>query len=171
KETTDSTKPMNYNQGHRHPPGIHRTDESWTIIGVEKRPLPPNSKRPDSYSTSNPRTRASRQSAAINKCDEWVKNREQDLGGPYASEGFRVTPRSNSAPTIGTQPLWQSQVDSKKGFSKDKSALQAHLGAPKVDYSCYTEMFKNVLEYYGTKKLRPKSKLTPENVRLLSIKT
>ncbi|XP_031569252.1 uncharacterized protein LOC116303787 [Actinia tenebrosa] len=165
-------------------------EESWTIVGVEKRPLPQQRKRTDLYSALSSKShrkntssssRYQKYSTSANKCDKWVKNREQEPGGPYGSESFRVTPRSNSAPNIynnalgGRQSLWKSPEDSKKSHTSslnDGKARGNTSSSSKMDYSCYTEMFKNVLDYYGTKKLQPKPKLpTAENGRLLSVKT
>lgn len=72
--------------------------------------------------------------------------------------------------------MWKSPEDSKKSYANlnEGKTRGTTSSSSKMDYSCYTEMFKNVLEYYGTKKLQPKPKLpdtNTENGRLLSVKT
>ena len=116
----------------------------------------------------------------VEKCDAWVKNRDHNLQTVKGSkeychrEQFKARPfRTLPSPVVSSQlvmrgnTLLSSQKDSLSGRTSESSTSSSSL--PGMDYSQYTDMFKNVLEFYGTKRLRPKSESTVE--QLLSMKS
>lgn len=112
----------------------------------------------------------------VEKCDAWVKNRDNELGS--ISKG-KEQHSANARALRGFHcPFGQSSQLSLRGSSltspqqKDSCstrAAESSTGASGMDYSKYTDMFKNVLEFYGTRRLRPKSHSAVE--QLLSMKT
>ncbi|XP_032240899.1 uncharacterized protein LOC116619811 [Nematostella vectensis] len=170
--------------------------ESWAVIGTEKRPIP-TQKRPidiTRISTPKPRTPVkntssysipSRRQSAIPMTNSWVRSSVYENGKKFYSDDIAkcMPSRSFSAPNMGNEQFeWPSKGGSqqKVGISEGKSRTsQATQNGTQtcsraVDYSCYTEMFKNVLEYYGSNKLRTKTNKTQpssESSTLLSVHT
>lgn len=117
------------------------------------------------------------QCSPIEKCDAWVKNRDNELGSisvkgkeqlPTKARGIRGgihTACGNSS----RLSLRGSSLNSPQKDSSSSRAADGSTCATGMDYSKYTDMFKNVLEFYGTRRLRPKSHSAVE--QLLSMKT
>ena len=118
------------------------------------------------------------QCSPIEKCDAWVKNRENELGNVSGKGKEQIstkarTVRSLFTPSGYTSPLSLrgSSVNSPplKDSPSARATTESSASASGMDYSKYTDMFKNVLEFYGTRRLRPKSHSAVE--QLLSMKT
>lgn len=111
-------------------------------------------------------------SAAIEKCGSWVKNRDQELENAQSNDRLS---RSSSAHTLhvssrpGSMKAQQDFAKSGAG-SGNSNQVSTSKSSPAIDYSHYTDMFKNVLEFYGPKRLPPKSNASLDH-QLLSLKT
>ena len=116
------------------------------------------------------------------KCEAWVKSRNKELGtvsnGKAKEQSvtkgrtFRAhhTPQHISSPlSLRGNSLASPQKDTCSTRSPDTAGLGHPARSSAVDYSKYTDMFKNVLEFYGTRRLRPKSNSAVEE--LLFMKT
>lgn len=117
----------------------------------------------------------------IEKCDAWVKNRDNELGTITSKGKEKYSAKTKTFRGYNTPHLPSPQLglrgNSLAPPHKDTAQFRAsesssNLGSPSssspVDYSKYTDMFKNVLEFYGTRRLRPKSHSAVE--QLLSMK-
>ena len=130
--------------------------------------------RPDSKSL--PQTIGA-QCSPIEKCDAWVKNRDNDLGTISGKGKEQLTAKGRGIPrglyTSGGHSsqlsLRGSSLNSPQKDSCSARGAENSTCATGMDYSKYTDMFKNVLEFYGTRRLRPKSHSAVE--QLLSMKT
>ena len=119
----------------------------------------------------------SAQCSPIERCDAWVKNRDDDLGTISGKAKEQLSAKPRCIRGISHTPTGQSSQLSLRGNSltshqKDACsprAAESTASASEMDYSKYTDMFKNVLEFYGTRRLRPKSHSAVE--QLLSMKT
>lgn len=116
------------------------------------------------------------QCSPIEKCDAWVKSRENELGNfsSKAKEPLSAKPptvRGLLAPSGFTAPLSLrgNSLSSPPKDSPGSRSTESSAGSTGMDYSKYTDMFKNVLEFYGTRRLRPKSHSAVE--QLLTMKT
>lgn len=126
-------------------------------------------------SKSLPQT-TSAQCSPIEKCDAWVKNRDNDLGTIPGKSKEQLSSKARSINRGFHSPTGNSSQLSLRGNSltshqRDSSSARAaenSTSASGMDYSKYTDMFKNVLEFYGTRRLRPKSHSAVE--QLLSMK-
>lgn len=112
----------------------------------------------------------------IEKCDAWVKNRDNELGNfsSKAKEQLSAKPptvRRILASSGHSTPLSLrgNSVSSPQKDSSGPRSTESSASSTGMDYSKYTDMFKNVLEFYGTRRLRPKSHSAVE--QLLSMKT
>lgn len=135
-----------------------------------------NSRAEPKTSTTPQAIRA--QYSPIEKCDAWVKCRENELGTisrkrkeQYNAKtrtfrGYKTTHVSSSPLALRGNALTSSPKDMTENTSSIRCSSSASSG---MDYSKYTDMFKNVLEFYGTRRLRPKSHSAIE--QLLSMKT
>ena len=123
---------------------------------------------------SSPVTLNTTVSAAIDKCDSWVKSRDQDLNIARSNDGSvrgcspcgslaQVSSRASSSK--GHQYLTRSEV-----ASGNSSQSPSPKPCSDIDYSHYTDMFKNVLEYYGPKRLRPRSNISLDQ-QMVSLKS
>ena len=116
------------------------------------------------------------QCSPIEKCDAWVKNRDNDLGNIAGKGKEQLTAKARGIRGLHTSCGRSSQL-SLRGSSLNSPqrdlcsarAAESSTCATGMDYSKYTDMFKNVLEFYGTRRLRPKSHSAVEH--LLSMKT
>ena len=116
------------------------------------------------------------QCSPIEKCDAWVKNRDNELGNfsSKAKEQLSAKPptvRRILASSGHSTPLSLrgNSVSSPQKDSSGPRSTESSASSTGMDYSKYTDMFKNVLEFYGTRRLRPKSHSAVE--QLLSMKT
>ena len=117
------------------------------------------------------------QSSPIEKCDAWVKNRDNDLGSISGKGKEQLTAKARGIrggihTSCGHSPQLSLRGSSLNSPQKDTCGARAadsSTCATGMDYSKYTDMFKNVLEFYGTRRLRPKSHSAVE--QLLSMKT
>lgn len=122
------------------------------------------------------------QYSPVEKYEAWVKDRNNELGTVSSSKAkeqsvtkgrtFRAyhTPQHNS-PLLSLRgnSLASPQRDTCSTRSPDTASLGHPARSSAMDYSKYTDMFKNVLEFYGTRRLRPKSNSAVEE--LLFMKT
>ena len=117
----------------------------------------------------------------IEKCDAWVKSRDNELGNITSKGKGQYSTKARTFRGYNTSQLPPPQLglrgNSLSSPHKDAgqfrtSESSSNLGSPSssspMDYSKYTDMFKNVLEFYGTRRLRPKSHSAVE--QLLSMK-
>lgn len=116
------------------------------------------------------------QCSPIEKCDAWVKNRDNELGNfsSKVKEQLSAKPptvRRILASSGHSTPLSLrgNSVSSPQKDSSGPRSTESSASSTGMDYSKYTDMFKNVLEFYGTRRLRPKSHSAVE--QLLSMKT
>lgn len=116
------------------------------------------------------------QCSPIEKCDAWVKNRDNDLGSISVKGKEQITAKARGTRELHTSyghssqlSLRGSSLNSPQRDSCSARAAESSTRATGIDYSKYTDMFKNVLEFYGTRRLRPKSHSAVE--QLLSMKT
>ncbi|XP_020629220.1 uncharacterized protein LOC110066338 [Orbicella faveolata] len=116
------------------------------------------------------------QCSPIEKCDAWVKNRDNDLGNISGNGKEQLTAKARGIRGLHTAcghssqlSLRGSSLNSPQKDSCSARAAESSKCATGMDYSKYTDMFKNVLEFYGTRRLRPKSHSAVE--QLLSMKT
>lgn len=117
------------------------------------------------------------QCSPIEKCDAWVKNRDNELGSISVKGKEQLTTKARGIrggihTACGNSSRLSLRGSSLNSPQKDSSSSRAADGstcATGMDYSKYTDMFKNVLEFYGTRRLRPKSHSAVE--QLLSMKT
>lgn len=134
-----------------------------------------NSRAEPKTSTTSQAIRS--QYSPIEKCDAWVKNRENELGtiSRKSKEKYNAktrTFRGYSTTQVSSSPLalrGNALTSSAKDMTENTSSIRCSSSASGIDYSKYTDMFKNVLEFYGTRRLRPKSHSAIE--QLLSMKT
>ncbi|KAL9988380.1 hypothetical protein ACROYT_G002818 [Oculina patagonica] len=126
-------------------------------------------------SKSPPQT-ISAQCSPIEKCDAWVKNRDNDLGTISGKGKEQLGAKARSMRGFHSPTAHPSQLSlrgsSLTSHQKDSCSArtaESSTSASGMDYSKYTDMFKNVLEFYGTRRLRPKSHSAVE--QLLSMKT
>jgi len=142
----------------------------------------PSSSRAENKTLSASPQAIRAQYSPIEKCDAWVKNRDNELGTisskgkeqyntkTRALRGYNSPPLSSSKLGLRGSSLSSPQKDScNTRVSESSSNLGCSSNASATDYSKYTDMFKNVLEFYGTRRLRPKSHSAVE--QLLSMKT
>ena len=116
------------------------------------------------------------QCSPIEKCDAWVKNRDNDLGNIAGKGKEQLTAKVRGIRGVHAScgrssqlSLRGSSLNSPQKDSCSARAAESSTCAAGMDYSKYTDMFKNVLEFYGTRRLRPKSHSAVE--QLLSMKT
>lgn len=116
------------------------------------------------------------QCSPIERCDAWVKNRDNDLGSISGKGKEQLTAKARGIRELHTScghssqlSLRGSSLNSPQRDSCSARAAESATCATGIDYSKYTDMFKNVLEFYGTRRLRPKSHSAVE--QLLSMKT
>lgn len=116
------------------------------------------------------------QCSPIENCDAWVKNRDNDLGTISGKGKEQLTAKARGIRGLHTScghssqlSLRGSSLNSPQKDSCSARAAESSTCASGMDYSKYTDMFKNVLEFYGTRRLRPKSHSAVE--QLLSMKT
>lgn len=134
-----------------------------------------NSRAEPKTSTTPQAVRA--QYSPIEKCDAWVKNRENELGtiSRKSKEKYNAKPRTfrgYNTTQVSSSPLalrGNALTSSAKDMTENTSIIRCSSSASGIDYSKYTDMFKNVLEFYGPRRLRPKSHSAIE--QLLSMKT
>lgn len=122
------------------------------------------------------------QYSPIEKYEAWVKDRNNELGTVSSGKAkeqsvtkgrtFRAyhTQQHNSPPlSLRGNSLASPQRDTGSTRSPDTASLGHSARSSTMDYSKYTDMFRNVLEFYGTRRLRPKSNSAVEE--LLFMKT
>lgn len=124
------------------------------------------------------------QYSPLEKCEAWVKNRNNELGTVPSSKvkkkciakgrifrtAYHTPQHTSSQLALRGSALASPQKDMCSARAQEShSSLGSPVRSSAMDYSKYTDMFKNVLEFYGTRRLRPKSHSTVEE--LLSMKT
>lgn len=124
------------------------------------------------------------QYSPLEKCEAWVKNRNNELGTVPSSKvkkkciakgrifrtAYHTPQHISSQLALRGSALASPQKDMCSARAQEShSSLGSPVRSSAMDYSKYTDMFKNVLEFYGTRRLRPKSHSTVEE--LLSMKT